>query len=289
MKRKKFWIGFSITIAVVLVLIIVGALVFKVKTVDVEFRSRVNQNETNLSAGIQAQVENYFKKGKNILFYNTDSDVLEVERNIPYVKVEQVIKYFPNNLRVYISERIPRFRVQDSNSENSWYILDIDFKVLDKVTTDELTSKVVSGNSNYYDKTIEIDPEYLKIESYIGEFVTGLDAQKNDLAEIVKGIYGDTKDISTVLKISKNSESQNFELTMKNSGNDSEVGGKILIVGTNNLKEMVFVGIDCYNEYVLKNAEIDQTTVTIRVEQSGNKYKVFLVTPDSEEEIENQN
>ena len=38
MKRKKFWIGFSITVSVILVLIIVGALVFKVKTVDVEFR-----------------------------------------------------------------------------------------------------------------------------------------------------------------------------------------------------------------------------------------------------------
>lgn len=288
MKRKKFWIVFGVVCAVIVVLCIVIALVFRLRTVDVEFRSRVVEGETNLSAGVQDQVEGYFEDGKNLLFYNVDSTIAEIERDIPYIKVEQVIRYFPSTLRVYISERLPRYRVQDSDNSNSWYILDVGFKVLDKVTTEEITTKVVSGNSNYYEKTIEISPDSLKIESYVGEFVTDHDSEKNNLSEVVRGIYGDTQDISSVLSISferNQSGVLTFELTMKNSGNESESGGKIIVSGTNSLANKVFYGIDCYNEYVLKNAEIDQTSAVIEVVEDNGRYEAYLTTAGGDSEL----
>ena len=160
MKRKKLWIIFGSVIASVVVLCVIFALVFRLKTVDIEFRTRVAQANTNLGEDVQTKVleSGEFEFGKNILFMNFDENIKKIEKSNPYVKVEQVIRSFPNIVRVYISERIPKYRIKDS-SEAKWYILDTEFKILDKIDEASLKTEKVNGNSNFYDQTMKLQQQ----------------------------------------------------------------------------------------------------------------------------------
>jgi hypothetical protein len=281
MKKKKMLMIFGIVCACVVVLCTIFALVFRLKTVDVEFRTRINQTETNLPSNIQAKVleDGDFGYGKNILFMNVENNIASIEKYNPYVKVEQVIRYFPNVLRVYISERIPRFRVRDTNDDDRWYILDSEFKVLDKVTTSEITTKVVSGASNYYKKTIEIDASSLTVSSYIGEFINET-VYKSYLNDIVTGIFGKANDISVAKRISvirSDDGTYKFEIIMKNENSqDDDEGGKIVLWGATNLTQKANRGVSCYFDYILDNPDNDPTQAIISVEEKNNRYEVTV-------------
>ena len=168
--RKKFWLITGITVLSIVALIVVSLLATRLKTVTVEFRTRVEQVNSQLEEGVLDNVKETgeFKK-KSLLFYNLDENIAKIEKSNPYVKVEQVIRKFPSTLRVYISERTPKFRVEDGKTAGKWYILDSEFKVLDIVTDDIKTHEY--GSTTYYAKTAELNIEGLKVSAYIGDFV----------------------------------------------------------------------------------------------------------------------
>lgn len=297
MKRKKFWIVFGSCCLSVVLLCTIFAFVFRLKTVDIEIRSREEQTKTNLGEDIRQTVldSGEFDFGKNIVFMNFEDNIEKIEKSNPYVKVEQVVRRFPNIVRVYISERVPRYRVKDASSEN-WYILDVDFKVLDKVSASELKSKVVCGNSNYFDRTIEITKETLTFESaIIGEFVE--DDIMIYLTDITTGVYGKTKDITAVRKIDYSGIDKTFTLTMRNAGNNDQLGCNIVISGTSKLYEKVLKGITTFitcSDPVIKDEngqdiEIGEALIKnipdeiIEVKQDSNG-KIYVIKPSGETE-----
>lgn len=261
MMRKRFWIIFGIVCASVVVLCSVFALVFRLKTVDVEFRTRVSE-ETNLPLGIQNQVKESgeFSYGKNIVFMNFNKNIEKIEKANPFVKVEQVIRTFPNIARIYISERIPKYRVQDENDSNSWYILDGEFKVLDKVSENELKlNNVFSGKANYFDRTIEISPDSFKISAYISDFVKSEENMKL-LSNVLSGIYGATEDYFIANKISFNSNGY-LEVTIKASG------CRIIIDNFDNVKEKIYAGVFCYYQEIKDDTGLDLSNSYVRIEK----------------------
>lgn len=246
MKRKRFWVVFGSVCLSIVVLCMAFALIFRLKTVDIEFRNRAEN--TNLTEDTQTRVlqTGEFDIGKNIVFMNFENNIAKIEKSNPFVKVEQVIRHFPNVVRVYISERIPKYRVKDSaKSTSSWYILDDDFKILDKVSESELKTKIISKNSNYFDQTIEISQETLTFTSaIIGEFAE--DNIKVYLSQITAGIYGKTKDFTAVRKIDYSKTTDTFSITMRNKGLENEEGCKILITDENDLYEKSLKAATCF-------------------------------------------
>lgn len=271
MKRKKLWITLSIVCASIIIVCIVLSLVFKLKTVDIEFRTRVVQAETNLPAGIKDRVleSGDFDYSKNTLFANFDKNIEKIEKENPYVKVEQVIRYFPNKVKVFISERLPRYRVQDAEDTNRWYILDSEFKVLDKVTTEEVKTKLIcSGSSTYYNKTVEIDAASLKVSSHIGEFIKNSKVMKNML-EITKGIYGRTEDVAVAKSISFD-KNNNFVITLKNSASATDDGCKIQVSELTDLRMRVFAAVDLYMDTIEADPTVDLLSAVITVDVNKN-------------------
>ncbi len=288
MKKKRILITIGIICASLVVLCSVFALVFRLKTVDVEFRTRVNQAETNLPAGIQDKVmkDANFGIGKNLVFMNIDKNIENIEKYNPYVKVEQVIRYFPNTVRVYISERQPRFRVRDTIEPDRWYILDEEFKVLDKVTTGELTTKsVFSGKSTYYKKTIEINPNDLTVSSYIGEFIdeTVYRAYFNAIAS---GIYGKAKDYAIAKRFSIIQDTDGtlkFQILMRNANSrdtENDEGGIITLVGKENLMMKANRGVACYIDHIWDDTEHNPTESSVSVEEKNGIYYVIAKNSD---------
>jgi len=261
MMRKRFWVIFGIICGCVVVLCSVFALVFRLKTIDVEFRTRVSE-ETNLPLGVQNQIieSGEFSYGKNIVFMNFNKNIAKIEKSNPFIKVEQVIRHFPNVARVYISERIPKYRVQDENNTESWYILDDEFKILDKVSTGELKlNNVFNGKANYFDRTIEITPESFKVSAYIGDFVIN-NANMNLLADVLSGIYGATTDYFVASKISFTSAGS-LEVTIRASG------CRIIIDEFTSVKEKIYAGVFCYYQEIKEDAGLDLSSSYVRVEK----------------------
>jgi hypothetical protein len=280
-KRKKFWIVFTCVFLSLIVLCSVFAIVFRLKTVDVEFRA-VAEN-TNLQEGTIDKVRETgeFDFGKNILFMNFEDNIQKIEKSNPYIKVEQIVRHFPNIVRVYISERIPKYRVKESSeSVSKWYIMDNDFKILDKVTEEELESKKVCGKSNYFDQTIEITKETmtLKSDAVIGEFVA--DETREHLARITSGIYGKTKDFTVIRSIDYSKVNETFTLTMRNEALEEQKGCVIKITGTNNLYDKALAGAVCFvdgqivDDTLERIENIPSVTVSIYEDAAGKYYAI---------------
>lgn len=279
-KRKRFWIIFTSVFVSLIVLFSVFALVFRLKTVDIEFRA-IAEN-SNLQEGIIDKVRDTgdFDFGKNIVFMNFEDNIAKIEKSNPYVKVEQIVRHFPNIVRIYISERIPKYRVKDSNElTSSWYILDNDFKILDKVGEDELKTKKVCGDSNYFDQTIEIAKETLTFDSkIIGEFVEN--NLKNYLSSITSGIYGKTKDFTVVRAINYSHSDEKFTLIMRNDALADEKGCVINMFGVSDLYEKSLAGAVCFidgqiiDDTLQRIENIPSVTISINKDASGKYYGI---------------
>ena len=273
-KRKKFWIGFGITIASILLVIAFIGILTRLKTVNIEFVSRLDKQETMLEEGILDKVidSGDFDYGKNFLFMNFDDEIKKIEKENPYVKVHDVITSFPNNVRVIISERVPRFRIQDKENSSKWYILDSEFKILDVVFDD--LKDTVCGTSNFYDRTIEISPDSLTLTSYIGEFVNDENERKK-LVDICSGVYAFATDYFIVksIKIEK-SDDFIFTLTMKNTAAENDNGCKIKIYGTDDLVEKTRRGVATYHGKLESSIYEDISLCEIYVKKVNGEYQV---------------
>ena len=282
-KRKKFWIIFGSIFVTITMLCLVFSIAMRLKTIDVEFRMRLSEDQTVLDNSITEDIKKYFKLNKNIVFYSTDEAVDQIEKDYPFIKVNQVVKSFPNIMRVYISERIPKFRVIDSTNNNQFLILDADFKVIDTILVSELETNGTYGNTNYSKKTIEIIKDDFNISVQNGNFVTGHDSIKNSLNDIASGIYGKTEDYASVrlIKIKTENNELKYYINMKNISAQNQEGCNILVDGTTDLKQKAFIGVTTFEEEVKGDSSLNTPTVIIRIENyNGTYYGIKGTVPE---------
>ena len=164
MTKKKSLIITSIVLSAVLVLLIVFGSVFTLQKVDFQLTSMFATGEQITSPNTRlfknqspAQLEGKMyqivktKKGSNLLFCTFDQQTAKLEKEFPFVKVEKVVRHFPNKVIFYYSEREPIALLETETVENRYYVVDSSLKVLDVVNTYDntynlpvLTSKVDS-------------------------------------------------------------------------------------------------------------------------------------------------
>lgn len=273
-KRKKFWIVFGVTVSSLVIILVSLLLMTRLKTVNVEFVSRLEKQETMLEEGILDKVvkSGDFDYGKNMLLMNFDDEIKKIEKENPYVKVHEYKRYFPNKVRITISERIPRFRIQDKENSSKWYILDSEFKILDVVTTELKETKC--GTSNFYDRTIEISPESLRLSSYIGEFVDDEEECQN-LVNICSGVYAFATDYFIVksIQIEKDNDFI-FTIIMKNTASADDNGCKIKIYGSDDLIEKARRGIAVYHGKLESSTYEDISRCEITVKKVSGEYQI---------------
>ena len=272
-KRKKVWIVLLSVVFGLFVLIAGTYFTTKLRTVNIEFRTRLGEAETRLPSGILDTVKDSaeFNYKDSVLFMDVESSISKIEKSNPYVKVTDVRRKFPNKLTVYISERIPKFRIVDGDDLDSWIILDEDFKVLEKITNAELL------NQELDEKTVEIKYFSEKIE--VGEFLP-MGVERDNLNAILTGVYGRTKDYFAVRSIDYSSDTNTFYITMrmsveKEDGTIEYQGGCVIeIEGDNDLSERSLEATCFYvGDYKDKMADI---SLTEKVTIISNKYGTFF-------------
>ena len=259
-KRKILWISVAWICGVLLVLGLTIHFAFKLKTVDVEFQLRLSQEETHLEDGIQEKVKTYFECRDNIILLKFNNQIEKAESENPYLKINSVIKVFPNTVRVYISERIPKFKVKDSEDSTVWIVLDEDFKVLDRVSETDTNFDILA---NY----IEISNTNLSISLEKGKFASESNDCRDYINKIATGIYGVTEDYSVVKSIvyEKVDDEINFTLVIRNNANEDEVGCSIVIKGELNLTNKTFAGMRAYENSLSDGSLVNDSSSVITV------------------------
>lgn len=261
MKRKKLWITIISIVASFVALLTGGYFLTKLSSVSVEFRNRLNEG-TRLETGILDKVKasGDFNYNSSVLLLNTKKSVEKIEKDHPYIKVQQVLRKFPNKLVVYVTERVPKYRVKDNDLTNKWYILDDEFKVLECVTTEDV-------NSEFNAITVEIGN--FNINAVEGEFLN----KPTDLLrlnEIMSGVYGKTKDYFAISKISYSAEDKMFYISTKADKFQYENVCEIQIKGLDNLKEKAFMATSVFVEKDFDGIAIDLTKkIIIYVDNDG--------------------
>lgn len=183
--RKKNIIAISISVGVLLALILICAMVFTLR--DVSFQQTVaikQMDRSNLFADgmttdtLNKQLEESakFNKGGNLLFMRFDEQINNMERSKPFIKIEKVVRSFPNKVTVYYSEREPVCKVESSSLEEAYLVLDEDLKVLAVVNKTDTTFSV------------PVIEDVSFSQSKAGEFINN-EEFKSNIQAIVKGAF----------------------------------------------------------------------------------------------------
>ena len=61
-------------------------------------------------------------------YFRDEENEAKIEKAFPFVKVEKMVRRFPDKMTIYVSGRIPEVVVKDSEVLNKWYVLDIEKK-----------------------------------------------------------------------------------------------------------------------------------------------------------------
>ena len=263
MKRKRFWIVFT-SVVLGIVLILTGTfLLTRLKTVNVEFRTKLSAEETRLAEGITEKIKTSgeFDYGACLLFANFDESITKIEKANPYVKVEQIMRKFPNKLHIYVSEREPKYRIKDKEIETKWYILDIEFKVLEVV--DDI------DNSSLKNETVEL--EHISETLYVGDFLAN-ETERTYMSNILAGVYGRTKDITIISSIKHSAEENKFYISMKANKDGEFTNGCVMqIEGTDKLTEKVHAATCAYckDDYTDGSVDLSQKVIVIVESKDG--------------------
>lgn len=278
-KRIKFWIIFGCIFVSIPLICIVLSMSMKLKTVNVEFRSKLSEH-TMLTDDIQSNIKNYFTLGESVALLNTEPIENKIEKDYPFVKVNQIIKSFPNILRVYISERIPKYRVIDDLNHEQFLILDNDFKVIDIVLVSELNLDGTYGNTSYGKKTIEISKDNLKVSKTAGSFLYEYTDLKNQVNKISTGIYGVTEDyaVARLISINETENGINFNINMKNSSEPEELGCNILIDGYDDLILKTYAGVSTFESEVKLLSDLNNSNTVIKISIVNGEYRGIKYT-----------
>lgn len=275
-KSKKRLIIVCSIIGTLLVLGILFGALFSVRRISVDFATAVNRFETTSEFKQKVIDASGVTKGKNIVFTNFSKVEDKLEKAFPYGRF-QIVRNFPNKIIIYIYEREPVFKVQDSNGD--WHIYDEDLKLLQIVANVNLDDEFndlpippsISGiNLNLCEREGEVmdEPEF-----------------KSKYSTILDGVYGAQASpihIMSDIVFSFDSliEKEVVTFTIANSGT------KIVIQGTDYFKEKIANGVYLYLSTIREDnyysSILSEVVITVYDDFVPKENPRIIVSPSKE-------
>lgn len=235
MKKRKI-IVICCIVAIIVIVAGVFAAMFNLQHISVEIRKNpeiVEQYGKNINKSIIDCGD--FPYGSNTLFSSYTTNQAKIEKEYPFIKVEKMVRRFPDKMTIYISGRIPEVILKDQSKIDTYYVLDIDMKILAVISEDEFSDKL------YKDLPILTGSSFKNLSS--GEFLTQ-STETSVIVSLIDGIYAKDKTKSSVMSdIIIDLNKEKYTITLK----DSNVKGAVIeINGNQNLKEKVFAAYSLY-------------------------------------------
>lgn len=201
MSKKRSIIIFSVIAALTVVLILSSTL-FRIRKQNVEFTSAIEG-----VSEIDIQNASGIKNGKSVFLINKEKTKQNIEKLVPYAKVENIYITFPNAINYVISNRTDFCFFE---RDGSYFICDNFLKVL--------------RTSSEKPDLIEIDKDenagvgdFIANSQILALFATFNETISLDIGEIKSGEFSlnDAEIISSVSKISFNNETSKLEVQFK--------------------------------------------------------------------------
>lgn len=195
--RKKNIIVWSIVFGVIFALCIVSTVVFTLGKVEFQMTAQIkdiNRSRLYTQANTQESVIDTlntaaeFEIGGNLLIMNFDNQINNMERACPYVKIDRIVRSFPNKITVYYSEREAVALLPVSGVADSYYVVDDGLKVLDYAVYNALDGKYLSqeGYGEYVLPVVDFNEQSFTAE--IGDIINN--PELNDkLSTFVAGAF----------------------------------------------------------------------------------------------------
>lgn len=253
--KKKLIITFSI-VGIVLVLTALFLVLFSIKKVNVEFLSdQVNTRDYEVES---IKSHSKIKKGRNIVFFDTEKSLNSLEKEFPYASF-QIVRTFPSTLTVYVYERTPAFKVL--NEEGYFEVYDEDLKCLEIVASENLEEQGLGNVPTLNGSNIKLSGEEgcfvsdKKLKSKIGEIIDGVFASEKTQISVMSDI---TFGFNETLGVSE------ITLTLRPKESGKENSGTIYIQGTTFVKEKIFFAMTVYNQISDKETyrpKLDKLTI----------------------------
>lgn len=186
-KNKLFKVTLLGILVFVLVIILIFSFVFTVKNAEVNLLIEP-QTLSNELVKDNLSRTNVIPYNQSVFSFNRAQVTSKIEKAEPKIKVVNIETVFPNSININCVERTPLFALQLTNSTSNYAVLDEDFKVIDKVTTqgnlititmlansyEDLESGDFISNDNICDYAllIKVMTEYNLKESALKELFT---------------------------------------------------------------------------------------------------------------------
>lgn len=162
MKNKKLIIGLSVGLGIILTIIILIFTLFSLSTVQIDFRTSLN----NITASEEEIIDSgKFNYKSSVLFSNKNKYIERLEKNNPYLKVINIETKFPNKFIIHAKERQELFAI---SYDEKYLICDEEFKVLNIVNEYENSqSNAILLDFDYeFEKDIKVG-EFLKLKNSV--------------------------------------------------------------------------------------------------------------------------
>lgn len=174
-----------VSVAVVIVLAVVGAVMLTVGDVSVVVNSESqNVDKTNIVnvSGI--------KRGSSIFTVDEEKAINNIEKNYPYIKAIKVERVFPNKVRIEITERIAILSVKLSDSDE-YLVLDRELKVLEILPQEQLNERNLVAVNGFTFNNADI-----KYDDLLGSFLNKESGVVESISETILSLetYGNVND-----------------------------------------------------------------------------------------------
>ena len=247
MKKRRIII-ISCIIGVILVIIGVFAALFNLQTIRVEVLKNPEIIESMYGSSYQDQLikSGEFQYGSNTLFSTYKENQQRIEKKYPFVKIQKLVRRFPDKMTIYITGRIPEAVIKDNTKTDTYYVVDIDMKVLDVISLNE------KNNTDLYEMLPIINGGNISNKE-AGDFI-----EKNNstsaIVNILDGIYAKDKELSSVMSdITMDLSNEKVSIRLRDGNVD---GALIKINGFKYLKEKVFAVFSVYKDRILRQDNV---------------------------------
>lgn len=250
LKSKRRLIIIVSILGVLLLLLILGGALFSLRGVTVEYNYTYgSEHIKNYNKDEIVRVGN-FPFGKNILFQEYSSCFERIEEAFPYAKVYGTTRHFPNKLIVCISEREPVVRFQTKTG--SWAVLDVELKVLNIASFDNLTE---------FERGL---PVYEPLDGETASLGKKLSSEANkSIITSIRQAVGDNDSNLSMAFIENISVTESAgDITVVKIVLDDD-GLTIKIFGTNNLAQRALQAFNFYQTHVDHSQDLSNYVITV--------------------------
>ncbi len=171
-----------VCLAIFVLTLVVGAVVFTVSDVNILLQSDKNVafDKTKIleTSGI--------KKGQSIFTIDSDEAKAKIEKQFPKLNVIKIERAFPNKVRIHLDARTAILKIPVANSDK-FLLLDYRFDEENKISKIKILDMVIDDGEIYDDEKVVLvnGYEYSCGDNPVGDFISDDNVQINALKDIL--------------------------------------------------------------------------------------------------------